>query len=633
MCGIAGIFKIKGNIAAIDHSNMKNALDRQAYRGPDSKGIWEGSQVVLGHNRLSIIDLSTAANQPYVREDLGLRIAFNGEIYNYKVLKSDLENKGYQFYTSSDTEVILVAYHFFGTDLMKHLVGMFAFIIYDDHKNEAFIAKDRYGEKPLFFVQNEGGFFMASELGSLRELYKGPLTINQNAVVDLMENMYINLHHTIYNEVEVFQPGTSLLLNKNGAEWHKYYTFPTEAPIQLPFSELKKQVKEKLYQIVQNELQADVPVATFLSSGVDSSLITAISKDLKSDIVAITMSNKDLLSDESVAAAEFAKKLGIEHEIVGINPDSLQVLVDLMRNMQPLADASLIPSYLVTKQARQFATVMLSGDGGDEVFGSYQRPTKFGEVGTQTKPFGKTVTRMLMDAKKGPLRKFGEKYMNDRNRMRLGGWAGYYEIHNLNYGLGYEIFNNYQSINYVGTRFKELENRYSSNPEKVSFGVDIETRLPADFLYKLDSSAMLNSMEVRAPFLDHTLVDYMLSIDTRSMLPNGIDKELTRSLLEDFTKEEYNKSKKGFSFPYSDFLAKNWGDQLRSFLQEGKSSQYFNFNIPGILKILGQHQKSPNQRSARLLFSILVLEIWLRVFHLETELEIIDYKTLVKSVK
>ncbi len=610
---------------------MKSALKRQAYRGPDATGIYQNGHVILGHNRLSIIDLSVAANQPYHREDLGLRIAFNGEIYNYKVLKAELQQLGHQFYTNSDTEVILVAYSQYGTDVVKHLVGMFAFIIYDNTNQEVFIAKDRFGEKPIFYVKQGESLFMASELGALKELYKGPLTINHDAVVDIMENMYINLHHTIYNEVQIFQPGTSLLLSEKGESWDTYYTFPTAAPDQVPFADLKKQVKDKLYQVVSDELQADVPIATFLSSGVDSSLISAIAKDLKSDIVAITMSNKDKFSDESAAAIEFAKHLGISHEIIDINPDSLQVLIDLMQNMQPLADASLIPSYLVTKQARQFGTVMLSGDGGDEVFGSYERPTKYGRISVPNKPFGSTLTELLMDAEKGPLRKLSEKYLNDRNRMRLGGWDGYYKSHNLNHGWGHKVFRTYSELNYVGKTYKQLKDRYRSNPERISFGVDIITRLPADFLYKLDSSAMLNSVEVRAPFLDHTLVDFMLKMDTKSMLPNGIDKELTRSILEDFTGKTYNNTKKGFSFPYGDFLANKWGESLRSFLLEKKSAHYFNFNIPGILEILSLHQKTPTQRTARILFSVLVLEIWLRVFHLRTGHDLVDYKIIASA--
>ncbi len=625
MCGIAGIFRLTGTIVSQDRTNMAVALNRQNYRGPDATGIWQNDHVILGHNRLSIIDLSVAANQPYYREDLALRIAFNGEIYNYKALKIELLRKGYEFYTSSDTEVILVAYSHYGREVVKYLVGMFAFIIYDENEQQVFIARDRFGEKPIFYARNGPNMYVASELGSLRELYSGSLSINQAAVVDLMENMYINIHHTIYSEVCVFQPGTSLLLSKDKEEWNTYYTFPKNAKVKIPFTELKKLVKEKLYQVVADELQADVPVATFLSSGVDSSLISAIAKDLKSDITAITMSNKDKVSDESESAADFAKQLGLSHEIVDINPDSLQVLVELLKNMQPLADASLVPSYLVTKQARQFGIVMLSGDGGDEVFGSYERPIKFDQILMPNIPFGVTATKMLMNSETGLFKSFSEKYLNDKNRMNLGGWGGYYQSHNLNHGLGRKVLKSYTELNYANSVFNQLRNQYTSNPERISFGVDLMTRLPSDFLYKLDASAMLNSVEVRAPFLDHTLVDFMFNVETKSMLPSGVDKELTRSILEDFTGSGYDKPKRGFSFSYSDYMATRWGDILRQFLLEKKSVEYFNFNTSGIIEILDSHQHKPNQRTARILFSVLVLEVWLRVFHLNIDLDLADY--------
>lgn len=201
MCGIAGIIGLKRNISQEDVFRLDLSLDAQAHRGPDAKASWSNHRVALGHNRLSIIDLSSASNQPFYRKDLELTIIFNGEIYNYLELKSDLSSKGYDFLTSSDTEVLLVAYREYGDNLTHHLVGMFAFVIYDHQNQQVFAARDRFGEKPFFYIQTDDSFYFASELKSLSKLFSGNLTINQDAVVDLMENMYINLHHTIWKSV------------------------------------------------------------------------------------------------------------------------------------------------------------------------------------------------------------------------------------------------------------------------------------------------------------------------------------------------------------------------------------------------------------------------------------------------
>ncbi len=616
MCGIAGVIKLAGSVGEADLARLQKALLAQAHRGPDARSSWSDHLVAFGHNRLSIIDLSTAANQPFHRKDLRLSIVFNGEIYNYQSLKKLLEHKGYTFQTTSDTEVLLVAYREFGKELTKHLVGMFAFVIYDEASEEVFAARDRFGEKPFYFIQTEDAFYFASELNALRQLFPGPLTLNQEAVVDLLENMYINLHHTIYNEIQVFQPANQLLVRNGNLEWMKYYDFQKKTDRKPGFEALRSQVREELFEIVEKELHADVPVATFLSSGIDSSLITAISKEIKPDILAITMSTGEKVTDEARDASRFAKKLAIRQEVITANPGSLEVLSQLLKHMQPLADASLIPTHLVTKSVASHTKVMLSGDAGDEVFGSYNKPNLFKKFGQNPIPFGKWI----LDGFSLFPPRFSEKYLSDKNRFKLAGWNGYYFKNNLT-GTFSRVFRDSSPLEQVRKVSIQLLPEYSENPEKLSFGVDALTRLPGDFLLKVDSAAMYSSLEVRAPFLDHKLVDLAFSADMDSLSPNGIDKEITRSLYKEFAGKEHQGSKKGFSIPYLNYLTGSWGLILEQYLLEGLSEEHFRFNKSGILELLKEFRKVPGQRLARILFSILVLEIWLRVFHLKREVD------------
>lgn len=622
MCGIVGLIKIKGEICDSNIHNLNLALESQSHRGPDASNIFVDEKVLLGHNRLSIIDLSSTANQPFTREDIGLTIVFNGEIYNYDLIKADLLKKGYKFLSNSDTEVILLAYQEFGKNFVKLLTGMFAFVIYNTKSGDIFAARDRFGEKPFFYILTATTFYFASELRALKLIYSKELHINQNAVVDIMEYMYINLQHTIYNEVSVFPPSYQLSIIKDKISWESYYSFPTKVNFKPGFELLKSQIKDKLYHIVESQLHADVPVATFLSSGIDSSVISAIAKELKPDILSITMSTGDSHSDESDGAERFAKKLGIKQELVSVKPDSIEVLAELLRNIQPLADASLIPTHLVTRHVANDIKVMLSGDAGDEVFGSYNKPNLFLKSISKSILFGKQIfqlTDMLNP-------KFLQNFWNDRNRIRFASWEGFYEKNNLSHCFN-QVFVHQKPLKIVQKVASDFEEMYDQNLEKLSFGVDMVTRLPGDFLFKVDSAAMYSSLEVRVPFLDHTLVDLSFSSDMDSLMPNRVDKEITRSIYKDFAGYDHEGSKRGFSIPYSKYLQESWGDILETLINQGLSETYFNFNKKGILNLLKTFRNSPSQKLARVLFSVLVLEIWLRVFHLD---QLLDFSELKK---
>jgi asparagine synthase (glutamine-hydrolysing) len=629
MCGIAGILATNSNLQDNDFVLLKEALVLQHHRGPDATGSWTSEKVALGHNRLSIIDLSHAADQPFVREDLGLRIIFNGEIYNFKPLKKVLESKGYTFFTDSDTEVLLVGFAEFGEAICNHLIGMFAFCIWDEKKEYFFMARDRFGEKPIFFIEKGDRFYWASELNSLRTLFDAPLQINQDAVIDLLENGFINLHHTIYEEVFIFPPAHYLSISSSGEKkWENYYRFPTRVEEPISFSELKKTTKNLLYNTIERELNSDVPLATFLSAGVDSALITAIAHDIKPDISAVTIGTSELITDETEGAKHLAKKLSIKHEIVPVSASSIEVLEILLKDIQPLADASLIPSFLVTEQVKDRYRVMLSGDGGDEIFGSYNRPNLYLNLNIKGIPMGEKLVDFCLNVTYPKLAERLQARLNDVQRMKLAGWEGLYAKSSLSGGYFDQVFKKGNRQGQLKKILRELKPLFESNPERLSFGIDFKGRLPADFLFKVDSASMHSSVEVRAPFLDHELVDFLMKVPTRSLMPNSIDKELSKSLLSDFSGEDWYAPKKGFTIPYWEYLQGRWGTILENHIKEGISEEYLNFNKEGILNLLEKHRTSPSIIYAKILFSVLVMEIWLRVFHLKGKFEKVQKSTL-----
>ncbi len=619
MCGIVGLYSPKQNLKETISERISIALSSQQHRGPDAEGKWIGENVALGHNRLSIIDLSHAADQPFYRKDLGLRISFNGEIYNYRSLKAELESDGYHFETTSDTEVLLAGYHAWGKGVCEKITGMYAFAIWNEIDNSLFLARDRFGEKPIFYISHDSSFYFSSELNALRSIYPGELNINHDAVVDLIEMMYIHLHHTIYSEVSNFPPGYCLRITSNGdLEWNKYYEYSLPRDQEIDFSELKKQTKTKLFEVVERQLHADVPVATFLSAGVDSGLITSIASQIKPDLTAVTMSTAEESTDETEGASFLARRLGINHEIVPVDTSSIEHLCAILKNIQPLADASLIPSHLVTNSVKGKYKVMLSGDGGDEIFGSYNRPNLYNQFAGGIFPLGDKLVKEGLNFS-GPGSKKLRSRLSDKNRMKFGGWGGFFALHNLNSGLMKKVFLKGQPQNNQLKLYNNLKKAFQGKEEKISFGIDFQSRLPADFLFKIDSAAMHSSIEVRAPFLDHELVDFLMEVPSSQLMPNGIDKELSKSLLEDYTGRPWQSPKKGFTIPYWKYLQGEWGEVLESYLEEGKSEEYLHFNKKGLLQMLNDLRSEHALQYGRILFAVLVMEIWLREFHLSSK--------------
>lgn len=619
MCGISGLINWEG-VTHKEIIKVENSLSEMKYRGPDFSGIQSDSFSVLGHNRLSILDLNPRSNQPMNTSDKRYSIVFNGEIYNFKEIKIQLELEGVVFYTSSDTEVLLQGFVKFGEQVVNKLRGMFVFVIWDTHKKEIFAARDRFGEKPFYyFYKEKKQFGFASNLSGIVALTDDELIIDKQAIYELLSQQYIDNSTCIYHGIEKLEPGCFMKITNTSCETKKYWSPNYKNKIEVGFEESKTELHRLLNSAVEEQLVADVPVGLFLSGGVDSSVIAALATQNKKDITAITMSvPNDENVDEAAAAAYVAQKLNINHRIVDLDDTCVNRLPFILKTIEPLADASLIPSMAIAKAAKNDFKVMLSGDGGDEVFGGYHKPINFNKH-----PFvGNEVTQRLIGKIIKSSDSFPYNYLyskfNDARVFKWGGLKQYYNNKSLAVEQTKKIlktahcFKNTQLYHYFES------DKYTDDEVDKLMYVGVKSNLTNDFLFKMDSATMFYSIESRAPFLDHRIVDFTSRLKINQLMPNKIDKEILKSIGENYVpKEFFNLPKKGFSIPYYEYLKTSWGDILSGFIQEGISSEMNLLEPQAVLRLMEEYRAYPSYKTGKILYSILVFEIWLRVFHLK----------------
>lgn len=618
MCGISGIINFNG-IQNEDVVKVKKSLLEMTYRGPDFSDSYSDSHVILGHNRLSILDLNPRSNQPMHTTDGNFTIVFNGELYNYKELKLSLQQLGKTFTGTSDTEVLLQGYVEYGSDIVNYIRGMFAFVIWDFQKKEVFVARDRFGEKPFYYFSDDNSFCFASNLSGIVALKNEEPKISKQAIYELLSQQYIDTSSCIYEGIYKLPPACSMKISFKSCEIKPYWTPNYKQKSKADFETHKTKLHHLLQDAVSEQLVADVPVGLFLSGGVDSAVITALASQQKKDITAITMSvpnNKAF--DESEAATFVAKKLNINHQIVPLDNSCVESLPYILKTIEPLADASLIPTMAIAKAAQKEFKVMLSGDGGDELFGGYKRPVVYNENSFSGNKFTQQIVSLVI--KNSDLVPFNYFYskLNDKRIYKWAGLNGFYQNKSLSNKQFKELLKTDQNLqNNVYNKYLESEQYTKDEADKILY-VGIKSNLVDDFLFKMDSANMFYSVESRAPFLDHRILDYSSKLTIKDLMPNGIDKEILKSIgCEYLPKEFFEQPKKGFSIPYYDYLKTTWGTLLHDFLREGISSDMNLIDANESLKLLESYRQKPSFKLGKILYSILVFEIWLRVFHLK----------------
>ena len=559
MCGIAGIIALteqgKSSLSSIDA-----AIAKLAQRGPDFSGVKHFENSALAHSRLSIIDTSSGASQPFVSEDERYVLVYNGEIYNYKELRSQLEQKGVRFSTESDTEVLLYWLIEKGANGIQDLNGFFAFCFYDKLTGNYLLARDRFGIKPLQLYSDENKFIFGSEMKALFA-FDVQKNIDLSSLQLYFKFNYLPQPFSMLKNTRKLEKGSYLIHDgKSIIKEEKYYTIPYQPGnyCEDNYETAQKKVKELLRESVQKRLVADVPLGTFLSGGIDSSIITALASESTTNLNTYSVGFKDEpLFDETSYAQLVAKKYQTNHTVFSLsNQDLLEELYSFLDYCcEPFADSSALAVNALCKKTRQDLTVALSGDGADELFSGYNKHmaefmVREGSLKNKVVKAGTPLWSVLPKSRNSKigntirqLDKFS-KGLNLTPAERYWDWAG--------------LMSNDQVDSLVvssNNELEELQRRLmaglkGSKDFNDFLYQDMNWVLPSDMLVKVDTYSMANSLEVRVPFLDHNLVNYVFSLPSAYKIQKGQKKRLLQDAFRSYLPEElYHRPKHGFEVP------------------------------------------------------------------------------------
>ncbi|GAB2531051.1 asparagine synthase (glutamine-hydrolyzing) [Rufibacter soli] len=568
MCGIAGFIDYtKASVEA----DLHLITDCIAHRGPDAAGYFFDGTVGLGHRRLSILDLSEAANQPMYAQNENHVIIYNGEVYNFQEIAKKLN---VPLQTTSDTEVILEAFIKWGPDFVHELNGMFAFAIFDRKAEKFYLYRDRMGIKPVYYFYDGNRFAFSSELKSLVQLpfLKGKLTLNQEAISQFLYLGYIPRPNSIYNEIKKMDSGSFMEITKETMSISKYWDLTKKVSNEVLSDETsaKKQLKDLVCSSVQYRMISDVPFGTFLSGGIDSSLVTAVAQSVSDKPVnTFSIGFESGKHNESKFAADVAKHLGTDHHAFTVTEKEALNWVDELTSIydEPFADSSAIPTILVSELARKHVTMTLSGDGGDELFlgyGMYQWAERLSNP--FVKAFRHTIAAGL------PL--LGERYERGAQVFKYPSEEK----------VKSHIFSQEQYLFSEAEIQQLLTPEYSAKPiiqegwengsrsltpmEAQAF-FDMQYYLQDDLLVKVDRATMRHSLETRVPLLDYRIVEFALNLSPELKVKNGISKYLLKEVLYDFVpKEIFDRPKWGFSVPLGTWLKGDLRYLLEDYLNE-----------------------------------------------------------------
>lgn len=618
MCGIVGIVDKQGRV---DRSALERARDILTHRGPDDQGSWIGEGIGLAHRRLSIIDLSEKARQPMANGDESIVLVYNGEIYNFQDLRQELMGTGSTFVSQSDTEVIMRAYEQWGMHAVAKLNGMFAFALYDRRRNRLVLARDRFGEKPLYYARTASGFVFASELKALACLPGVGLSIDEELLQLYLIFGNIPYPATIFKGICKLPPAHSLVLDLETLETHIscYWDMAPNGGADRDDDGGEAAVVEELDRLltdsVRLRLVSDVPVGAFLSGGVDSSLIVSIMSRLQANVKTFSIGFKDGQYDEAPYARAVADHLGCDHYEHYVTPrESLDLLMDLPGIYdEPFADSSAIPTYIVSRFAREHVKVSLSGDGGDELFGGYSTypwltlmqpllrvpaPLRRG-VGSLLSRIGPEKIR-----RHAPLLQINEAwdlflYLNERTIAKR------FDVERiLNFPMDSSLV---ESI-----FFQRFQSALPRGIIQAALHSEAHTYLVDDILTKVDRASMAVSLETRIPFLDYRVAEFASALSAERKMGTWklTKKKVLRALLARYIPTHmFERPKHGFSVPLHRWFRGELKSLLQEYLGRDKIRKEGLFNADFVDQIVAEHLAGKRDREA-LLWSLIFWQMW-----------------------
>ncbi len=619
MCGISGKFSRRG-FANTDFLNAANSV--MHHRGPDEGAIWTSRdmRVGLAHRRLSIIDL-VGGRQPMVEQTSGLVLVFNGEIYNYTSLQSDLKKKGHTFLTNSDTEVILKAYMEWGDRFLEKLTGMFAFCIYDKKRNLLFLARDRVGEKPIYFYEDDNNFIFASELKALLQDKAISRKFNLPMLEYYLTYGAVRGPECLISGVKKILPGHALIydIEKNQVRLFKYWDLPNQQNSKGDFdTDLVNELENLLEASVSGQLLSDVPVGILLSGGLDSSLITAMATRVSDQpINTFTVSFPGAEGfDESHFAQQISSYFGTRHQVLEVEQFTMPQLEILAEQFdEPIGDQAIIPTYLISKVIGEQAKVALSGDGGDELFAGYSHYSWIKKQALLRQRTPPIFRKILAD--------ISRKYLpvGFRGRNHLVGVDG--EI-----GNSISAVNMFFDKNIRKNLLSPLEGKFECTDEPEIFKKstyqdqnsslrnamvsDFKSTLVDTYLVKVDRSSMLASLEVRCPWLDHKIIEFAFSKVPDSMRLSGNKKKILPKLLaQKLLPPGFDISRKqGFNMPMQEWFKSGLKTEMEKTLMDLDDTIFCKSTIREVVS----SQEKGNNNMQRI-FSLIMLSLWSRHYN------------------
>lgn len=607
----------------IDAASVHRMCQTIVHRGPDDEGIYAQGAVGLGMRRLSIIDLA-GGHQPIHNEDQTVWVVFNGEIYNFPELRRELEGRGHQFYTHSDTEVIVHLYEEMGADCIQKLRGMFAIALYDQRRQSLLLARDRLGKKPLHYALHNGRILFGSEIKTILAVAPELAQVSNEGLLQYFYFGYVADPLTVFRKIHKLTPGCLLEYASGKIDIRQYWDVPalgTQAPASE--EEFLQELESRLAEAVRIRLISDVPLGALLSGGVDSSIVVALlARASATPVKTFSIGFRNERFDETKYARMVAEKFGTDHHELIVDPDIEQTLGFLSGMLEePFGDSSMLPTYHVCHMARKYVTVALSGDGGDELFAGYDR-------------YAVVMNRQELNWVPGWVAKFYRDHIHHRAPSGMYGrnraWNSLLStrdryLDDVSYlpALHRErsVFSNefLETAARLPNPLGQFQDYYDHAPAKDTLSrlmyLDVKTYLAGDILTKIDRMSMATSLEVRVPMLDHVFVEWAAAMPVEWKFRNGTRKYILKRLAErlGIPADLLHRRKQGFQLPLVDWMRNELKEQFLALLLEPRTVQRGYFRPEAVCSLVKEHVTRRRNRSG-ILWRMLVLELWHRNF-------------------
>jgi asparagine synthase (glutamine-hydrolysing) len=623
VCGIAGRLNFRTG-APVDPGILHGMGDLLAHRGPDGEGFWHQEAVGLAHRRLAIVDLSDAARQPMTAEDPRVRVVCNGEIYNFRELRMELESRGHRFRTRSDTEVLLAAYAAYGLDCLSRLRGMFAFALWDGGRRRLLLARDRTGKKPLYYRLDGDGIAFASEPKAFLADPSFEARPDVAALSDYLTYHYVPAPGSAFAGVRRVPPAHYLVVEDGQVRLERYWRLRYQPKRQLSEGDAAAELLARLRDAVRCRLVADVPLGAFLSGGIDSSTVVALMAEAgAAPVRTFSIGFEEREYDELPYARLVARRYGTDHHEFVVRPEAVDVLPRLVWHYnEPYADSSAIPTFYLAELTRRHVTVALNGDGGDENLAGYRRHLA-GRLAERYAGLARPLQRplaALLAAVPAPGRgmaAYARRFLaglGDPPARRYARWASHLDPA-LKWELTTEEFRraagDRDSLEHLTDAFRHAE---GSDLIDATLAGDVETYLPDDLLVKVDIATMAHGLEGRSPFLDHDLMEFCASLPSDLKLHGLTTKYLLKRALRGLLPAPViDRPKQGFAVPIDRWLRGELRTMAHDVLLDARTLRRGYFHERVVRRLLEEHGRGVRGWHAQL-WSLLVLELWHRMF-------------------